>query len=1106
MPTRTRRRAAAALVAALATTTALATQGPAAAAAPRVSAPGVGDYCLGQCNDVLPPGQNGNATVADILLNKTLGTRPAHTADQLDKYAALVDSYSGLTNGNLSDFFNDSSFGVPADQVESSIQPRSDVTIVRDRATGVPHVFGTTRSGTEFGAGYAGAQDRLWVMDVFRHVGRGKLSSFAGGAVGNRALEQSFYGQAPYTEADLQTQVNRIAAAGARGAQAMADITDYVAGINAYIAASKAALNFPGEYVLTGNADPLSGNGIQPFQPTDMVAIAGVVGGLFGGGGGGEVSSALVKLAAQRKYGAAAGEAVWRSFREENDPEAVLTVHNGQHFPYAASPAALQGVAMPDWGSVTAQPVVFNPTGSAAGAAVTAAGTLAAAQRKAATAATTRPSHAAATLPNGKPNLAAAKGMFDNGVLPADLLTRKKGMSNALLVSGAYTDDGHPIAVFGPQTGYFAPQLLMLEELQGPGISARGATFAGLGMYVLLGRGQDYSWSATSAGQDIIDTFALTLCNTNGSPATKDSVAYLHNGACTAMERLSVHDSWSPTLADSTAAGSYDLVAYRTKYGLVSSRATVGGVPVAYAQQRSTYLHEADSVIGFQMFNDPGAVNSPQTFQAAAANVGYTFNWFYTDSAHIAYFNSGANPVRAANTDPNLPITAAAQYEWQGWNPDTNTATLAATATHPQVIDQDYLVSWNNKQALDTTSGPFGEGSVHRADLLDTRVKAMVTSGTRITRAAMTKAMADAATADLRGEHVLPEMLRMINTAPVTDPAQAQAVADLTDWLNHGALRKETAPGSKVYAYAHTVQTMDAWWPLLMRAQFQPVMGDELFNALQDSIPANESPSHGQTVRPEGSLTSHSGSSFQYGWWSYVDKDLRSVLGDAVAGPLSRRYCGNGNLAACRTQLLSTLAQAAASPAASVYPGDANCGAGDQWCADSIIQSPLGGVTDYPTNWQNRPTYQQVVQYPAHRGDAIANVAQGRPATASSYQKPIFGIFGPSYPPNLAVDGDPTSRWASNHNDNEWITADLGSVQPVSRVILRWEAAYGRSYTIRVSNDGSTWRDVYATTTGNGGVDNAEFAPTTARYVRMQGVARGTGYGYSLYEFEVYPH
>ncbi|MGO4430830.1 penicillin acylase family protein, partial [Streptomyces sp. MCAF7] len=127
-------------------------------------------------------------------------------------YNNLVAGYPTLTDDKLTDFFNDSSFGVPADQVASVTKPRDDVTITRDKKTGVPHIQGTTREGTEFGAGYAAGQDRLWLMDLFRHVGRGELTSFAGGAEANQGLEQSFFGQAPYKEEDYQAQIDYILA------------------------------------------------------------------------------------------------------------------------------------------------------------------------------------------------------------------------------------------------------------------------------------------------------------------------------------------------------------------------------------------------------------------------------------------------------------------------------------------------------------------------------------------------------------------------------------------------------------------------------------------------------------------------------------------------------------------------------------------------------------------------------------------------------------------------------------------------------------------------------------------------------------------------------
>ncbi|WP_248960071.1 penicillin acylase family protein [Sphaerisporangium perillae] len=1024
------------------------------------------DYCLGQCADVLPPGENGNATLVEILANQSLGTMPRHSDDQLGKYANLISGYTGLTDDQIAAFFNDGSFGVPAGQVESTTSPRSDVTIVRDKATGVPHITGTTREGTMYGAGYAGAQDRLWLMDLMRHVGRGELTPFAGGAPGNRALEQSVWRNSPYTEADLQAQIDRVRDSGTRGAQLYADVQNYVSGINAYIDHCMANRDCPGEYVLTGHLDAITNaGGPQDFTMTDLIAVSGVIGGLFGGGGGAEMQSALVRVAARAKYGTAAGDQVWAAFRAQNDPEATLTLHNGQSFPFGGAPGAT-GVALPDPGTTAPVDITQNEQGSATSSA------------------------------------SAAKGVLDG--LTVD--NSKPGMSNAVVVSAAESASGHPIAVFGPQTGYFTPQLLMLEELSGPGIRARGVAFSGLNLYVLLGRGTDYAWSATSAGEDITDTYALRLCEPSGGTVTTASNHYLYHGTCTAMETLKKTNSWKPNVADTTSAGSYDLVIHRTKYGLVSWRGTVGGQPTAFADLRSTYQHEADSAVGFQMFNEPAQMGDAASFAAAASEIGFAFNWFYVNSADAAYFMSGDVPVRPAAADPNLPMTADQAHEWSGFDPATNTATYLAPAAHPQTANQDYLVSWNNKQAKDfgAADGNFSFGPVHRVDLLDAPVKAALAGTGKLDRAGTVKIMAEAATTDLRGKEVLPHLLRVINSSAVTDPALGSAVAKLSAWATGGARRLETSPGSKTYAHADAIRAFDAWWPRLVQAEFKPGLGDGLYQSLVNALQINESPSGHQ----QGDLSSvptsaneaqtHKGSSFQYGWWGYVSKDVRSVLGDPVAGPLPAKYCGNGTVAGCRTVLLDSLSAALAEPATTTYPADDACAAGDQWCADAIRHSPLGGIKQSLISWQNRPTYQQVVSFPAHRGDPIANLAAGGSATASSSQ--LFLL----YPASKAVDGDPTSRWSSASSDDQWLRVDLGSSKPVARVVLRWEAAYGAAYRIQISPDGSAWTTVYSTTTGNGGVDNVTFAPATARYIRMQGVTRGTSYGYSLYEMEAY--
>lgn len=1037
---------------------------------PAVAAFIADDYCLGECSDILPPGQNGDADLVEILANQAFGTQPPHADDQLDAYAGLVQGYTGLTGAQINKFFNDSSYGVSASDVESTYSPRSDVTIVRDRTIGVPHITGTTRAGTMFGAGYAGAEDRLFLMDLMRHVGRGQLTPFAGGDPGNRALEQSVWRISPYTDADLQAQVDSLRASGTRGAQLYADVQEYLAGINKYIDDCMAARDCPGEYVLTGHLDAITNEGgPEDFVPTDLIAIAGVIGGLFGGGGGAEMQSALVRVAARAKYGTTVGDQVWAQFREQNDPETVLTLHDGQTFPYGAGDPDAAGVAMPDAGTTAPEELVYDKTGSATSA-----------------------------VSSGESLVGDAMG----GLALSDT---HRGMSNAAVVSAAGSATGHPVAVFGPQTGYFAPQLLMVQELHGPGISSRGIAFAGLGLYTLIGRGPDYAWSATSSLQDLTDTFAATLCETDGSTPTVESTHYLYHGQCLAMEPLSRTNAWAPTTADGTAAGSYRLTVQRTKYGLVTWRGLVGGTPVAFTSLRSTYRHEAESAIGFQRFNEPEQMGTPAAFAASASSISMAFNWFYVNAADTAMFTSGAQPVRAAAADPNLPTRAEAPYEWSGWNPDTNVATYVAASAHPQAVNQDYLVSWNNKQAAGygAADGNFSFSSVHRGELLDKPIGSALAAGQKFDRAGLVKVVESAGTTDLRGAEVLDDLLRVIDTAPVTDAAQAAAVAKLRAWHASGAHREETAAGSRAYRDADAIRILDAWWPKLVTAQFQSGLGGGLFQSLVDTLQINESPSGGQTG-PTTSLPSsaneaqaHKGSAFQYGWWGWVEKDLRATLGDSVPG-WSTRYCGGGVVSACRSALLTSLTAALNEPAATTYPADDHCAAGNQWCADAIAQSPLGGITHDLTSWQNRPTYQQVVSFPAKRGDDLTNLAAGRAVTASSTQS--------GYPAANAVDRNATTRWASSYADNQTLTVDLGSSRSVARAVLEWEAAYATAYRIETSGDGSTWTTAATVTGADGGTDTVAFTARNARYVRLALQTRATSYGFSLYEAELYAH
>ncbi|MET8660916.1 discoidin domain-containing protein [Streptomyces griseus] len=123
-------------------------------------------------------------------------------------------------------------------------------------------------------------------------------------------------------------------------------------------------------------------------------------------------------------------------------------------------------------------------------------------------------------------------------------------------------------------------------------------------------------------------------------------------------------------------------------------------------------------------------------------------------------------------------------------------------------------------------------------------------------------------------------------------------------------------------------------------------------------------------------------------------------------------------------------------------------------------------------------------------------LSQGSTVTASSQEN------GGTAAGN-AVDGDGGTRWSSAFADPQWIRIDLGSPATLSRVELAWEAAHAKSYRIELSTNGNDWTTAYSTTTSAGGNETLTVSGD-ARYVRLTGTERATGYGYSLWEFKVF--
>lgn len=846
----------------------------------------------GGFRNVLPPGENGFANVLDFGAFTLAGTRPAHSADQQPLYDGLLYASPTLTDADVPRFYKDATFGVPDGHVASSSAPRPGVTILRDSDYGVPHVYGETRDDVMFGAGYAGAQDRLFLMDVLRHTGRADLSSFIGGAASNRAMDRTQWQLAPYTEADLQRQVDLAGRVyGPAGDRVVSDVTAYVAGINAYIAEAQSdPTKLPAEYTLLGLT-------LRPWKVTDVIATASLIGGIFGKGGGKEVQSGLLLRALEQRFGTRRGRAAWRDLRSKNDPEAPTTI--SKRFPYETADAfSRRGLALPDRGSVT-----FTKVG---------------------------------------PSLPSTRDDALGGRLLRSLQAHPHA-SNWELIAARHSATGHPIGVLGPQVGYYVPQILMEIDLHGPGVDARGAAFAGVNLYVQLGHGRDYAWSATTATSDNVDTFAEVLC--------QDDVHYRYKGKCLPMEKLERRNAWTPNLQDTTPAGSETLTAYRTVHGIVYARGTVRGRKVAFVSARTTYGHEADSAIGFSRLNDPGYVRSPSTFRRAVGAINFAFNWAYIDRRHIAYQLSGAYPVRAPGTSPDFPVLGTGAYDWRGYDTDLRTLRTLPISRMPHAVDPDSMVSWNNKQAPGWAAADdkFSYGSVFRSQMIDRRVRAAYRGGRKATLAQLVQAMEEPATQDLRAWSLMPILRRAMGTP--SDPAVKAALDRLSAWAASGAHRRDLdRDGHDEDTEAITL--MDAWWPRLVRAVISDTIGGGADAALRAILAPNE-------LRPGQPPTAPD---YDDGWYSYVHKDLRRLFGRVpVRGAWSRAYCGGGRRAACRTALQASLKDALGVTAAQLY-GTGDCAAKPEpVCFDENRPTVAGAIGGGPYPFQNRPTFQQTV-------------------------------------------------------------------------------------------------------------------------------------------------
>ena len=513
--------------------------------------------------------------------------------------------------------------------------------------------------------------------------------------------------------------------------------------------------------------------------------------------------------------------------------------------------------------------------------------------------------------------------VLDDGSYGGAPASRSEPMSNALLLGRSRSTTGRPLFVAGPQVGYFFPQFFMEISLAGGGFASRGALFPGV-PFVVIGRGKDYAWSATSSQADNIDLFAETLCG-------GDEAHYLYQGTCRAMTRFDAG------VLRATGQPDRAISFLETVHGPVQGYATVAGRRVAIALQRSTRGRELVSARAFYELAT-NTVTSAKSFLKTMSSVEFSFNWFYADSRDIALFSSGRLPLRAPGTDSALPTVGTGEYDWRGY---------ATAAAHAQGISppSGAILNWNNKPAANVGSADsnLSYGSVQRVDLFTP----LVAARRKHTATSLVGVMNKAATQDLRIVRLWPIVREALVAGGAPTGRTLELVNQLDAWRAQGGSRLDRDLDGKVDHPGAAI--MDEAWPRLSDAVLSPVLGP-----LTDRL---------ARLQDRSDDAGPGGSSYISGWYGYVDKDLRALLGKPVRGPYRAHYCGGGNVAACSASLRAAL------DAAGVALTAAQGANPTAWRADATRERIrfTSGVLSDTMRWTNRPTFQQVMSFRSRR-------------------------------------------------------------------------------------------------------------------------------------------
>ena len=603
-----------------------------------------------------------------------------------------------------------------------------------------------------------------------------------------------------------------------------------------------------------------------PWTRNDVYALNALKGQFVGEGGGDEARRSEFLAGLQERLGPGKGKSVFDDLRQFKNPESPTTVDGV--FNYGHIPENPRGSVVLDPGSFQATPAVARRA------------------------------------------------------IPKRVAPERMQASNTLMINAEGSETGHPLMVGGPQIGYFYPGLTYEIDMHAPRLQWRGATSAPFPGYMLIGRGQDFATTLTSASGDVIDQYVERLCG--GSDER-----YRYRGECLAMGHFH---------AGTLGGESVDFLT--TVHGPVVGYATVDGRKVAISRKRSSYGEDVLDQVFYRRLSN-GQVDSPRSFFEAAAKTPQTFNSFYIDDEHVAEYTSGKLPLRPPSVDPGLPTLGTGNYEWRGFLP-------ASKHIHGVDPSGGTMVNWNNVSAhgfgaADDNWG--GNGSVARVDLLNRNLERLRSDG-KWSLASVTAAMNAAATQDVRAIETVPLLRRLLQGSAAPSARAQQMLALLVAWRRHGGSRLDRDLDGKIDDPGAAI--MDAAWPRIADQLMRPRLGPQL-DELDSLFSRFDQPPGGQYD----------------GWYQYFDRDIRHLLGLHVAKPFQNSYCGGGDLGRCQQSIWTALQQAGTELTAA--QGTSNPTA---WRADALRERIhfAPGILPTTMRYTNRPSgIQQVISFSGHR-------------------------------------------------------------------------------------------------------------------------------------------